>query len=696
MSHRKRGKKKKIEEEEDGWDAELASNAGSVSSSDSDSYSDRDSIAEFSSLELDPDDWDFESDDEKDCSTGENSPNGNSGSLVSIAGKLPSNRTTRQSPSDVDEAMFPNLQPSDEEKSEKSILGEESRRKKSFGLRLSERTTGTPSSTISTLSSSHDGEFPTISTDFQPQIVKLVNCPGIIPQILCVCADSVINRYRLDDGQALHPSLLGHRDRVTCLATSNLFQSHDAGFGRRDMRMVAVSGGRDGEIRLWDLVNGECLTQIVAYSVISPRSGLPFLCGSVAVAVRSNGQIQIVSSGGESSTVTRLPHPASSSSASSGGSSSRKVLDDVHVWDGVSGRKLRTLHHPRTEEGVQHNSAISDSRVTSLLLHQPLAMRSLLFTAGAYPEIFIWDSEEAVLLCILRGHYDIISSIAISSVLQASLATSWLGKLSMVDPLGTGDDSIETIHDILACASPIDETTMPLHPNDFTIAARGAAARREVVLVSSSRDKTVRVWDILKGRTRFVLEQHQAPVQSIATFVSPPGTLNIGGGIPLCISVGDDGLVCVWNLQTGKLINRTAKWHRDSSTFALPSAAGRSTASNIFIRSVDVTIVTSTAADNTSTSPRSLSTFQSMLHRSADRRHRKVFITTCAWNNSIQCHELNRDLLLTRHAPSALSSVSPSLPSLPSVSASSPTPAAASSAVSSRWTATATASCCIS
>eukprot|EP01033_Poteriospumella_lacustris_P014252 gene14252-10187_t len=453
--------------------------------------------------------------------------------------------------------------------------------------------------------------------------------------------------------------------------------------------MVAVSGGRDGEIRLWDLANGECLTQIVAYSVISPISGLPLICGSVAVAVRLNGQIQIVSSGGESSTVVRAPHPASSS-ASSGGTRSRKVLDDVHVWDGVSGRNLRTLHHPRTEEGLQQTSAISDSRVTCLLLHQPLAVRSLLFTAGANPEIFIWDSEEAVLLCILRGHNDIVSSIAISSVLQASMAASLIGKLSMVDPLGTGDDSIETIHDILGCAPPMDEAIMALHPNEFMLSSRGTASRREVVLVSSSRDKTVRVWDVLKGRTRFVLEQHTAPVQSIATFVSPPGTLNIGGGIPLCVSVGDDGLVCLWNLQTGKLINRATNWHRDSSAFASPSAS-RVTASNIFLRSVDVTVVTSTAADNTSTwrsSPRSLSTFQSMLHRSVDGRHRKVLITTCAWNNSIQCHELNRDLLLPRNAPSALSS-------LPSPSSPTPAAAAATSAVSSRWAATATAACCI-
>lgn len=70
-------------------------------------------------------------------------------------------------------------------------------------------------------------------------------------------------------------------------------------------------------------------------------------------------------------------------------------------------------------------------------------------------------------------------------------------------------------------------------------------------LVSGSYDKTIRFWDVDKGIRKRTLTAHTSPVRSIA--VSPDGkTLASGGGK---LNDDSDKTVKLWNIETGELIS---------------------------------------------------------------------------------------------------------------------------------------------
>ena len=67
-------------------------------------------------------------------------------------------------------------------------------------------------------------------------------------------------------------------------------------------------------------------------------------------------------------------------------------------------------------------------------------------------------------------------------------------------------------------------------------------------IVSGSRDKTVRTWDLRTGRTRVVMKGHLGAVQSV-----------VGDGVQGVISAGSDSTVRVWDAD-GKC-ERTMRGH---------------------------------------------------------------------------------------------------------------------------------------
>lgn len=494
-----------------------------------------------------------------------------------------------------------------------------------------------------------NGDFPTIITSSQPQIVRLVDLPGYVPQILCVCASSIINRYNITDGSLLQPALLGHSDQVLCLEVSNPFFAPNPVSGKHEIRVLAVSGGRDGEIRVWDLTEGKCILCIPAYTAPSAQTGLSMVCWTATIVVRLSGQVQVVSSGGEGVAVGTLSLANSAIVGTNGssrrrasvrtgsGNSSlarRKVLNDLHLWDGLSGRKLQTFCHPVVDEFLENT--IGDSKVTSLVIHQPLCSNSLLLSAGANSDIFVWDCNTNVLLCILRGHEDHITSLAISSFPVAHT------NMSAISSVGTADDDIASVCKILDLQYERQRQQFSSQQSHQRSIENIVAMR--TVVVSSSKDKTIRVWDLRKGRTCFVWTQHRCVVQSVSVTQAPllptssfssqtsPSSsyrTMVSPGTPLCLSVGDDGTVRVWDLATGTMILKENRWHQGLSVDAnlIPTN---------FFRSIHTLAMTVNDGRNDAN--------LSMNH-GLQARQQKVLIATCALNNSVQCHELQRHLL---------------------------------------------------
>jgi hypothetical protein len=456
--------------------------------------------------------------------------------------------------------------------------------------------------------------FPIVRTTSQPQIVKIVNSPGAIPQILCVCADSVIYRYSIGDGQALYPSLIGHSDRVLCLAVSTEFLFLNQRTGEEKVRIVAVSGACDGDIRIWDTFDGRCITCISMLPTLSSGSNLSVKILAVECAVRSTGQIQILASSDECAIIESNDRSTTSSSdRSTRDKMVKKVLNDIVSFDALTGRKLQTFVHPTLDQTMDGTmiSHYTGNKVMVLVVHQPTCEESLMFSAGTHPEVFVWNLDTTLLLCILRGHSDTITSLAVSSfgtTLSAESLTSMNTKK---------EDDIHSITNVL------DQNENPSN--------RG---RTTTLLVSASKDSTLRVWDLRKGRMKFIWKMNH-PVQCVSTTQVPAPLVNSSGiyleqsirrkssvppGTPLCLSVGDDGAVHVWHMITGKQIKAESRWHQD------PSFAGPTLIPTKLFRSVH-----------------SISVKVMVPGQQANQS--RVLVATCAWNNSLQCHDLQRDLL---------------------------------------------------
>ena len=101
-------------------------------------------------------------------------------------------------------------------------------------------------------------------------------------------------------------------------------------------------------------------------------------------------------------------------------------------------------------------------------------------------------------------------------------------------------------------------------------------------------------------------------------------------------------MVRVWNIHTGKLIKVETTWHQGLSAVS-------SLTPTTFFRSIDSVSVSVPITSMMSSIERETEEEQGyrimpMSGRSIVTQSR-VLIATCAWNNSVQCHDLAHDLL---------------------------------------------------
>lgn len=88
---------------------------------------------------------------------------------------------------------------------------------------------------------------------------------------------------------------------------------------------------------------------------------------------------------------------------------------------------------------------------------------------------------------------------------------------------------------------------------DWVTCVRCSPNAEDPVIVSGSRDKTVKVWELVRGgndqesqmRLKHDLREHTSYVNSVT--VSPDGSL--------CASGGKDGMAILWDLTEGKMLS---------------------------------------------------------------------------------------------------------------------------------------------
>lgn len=85
------------------------------------------------------------------------------------------------------------------------------------------------------------------------------------------------------------------------------------------------------------------------------------------------------------------------------------------------------------------------------------------------------------------------------------------------------------------------------------------------IVVSGSRDKSVRVWDIDAGAVLLVMYGHGGCIHGVTLAMTQQENLKLQLRVksPTVLSCGDDGSVFVWSVESGKVL-KDLKWHSNS------------------------------------------------------------------------------------------------------------------------------------
>jgi WD40 repeat protein len=158
--------------------------------------------------------------------------------------------------------------------------------------------------------------------------------------------------------------------------------------------------------------------------------------------------------------------------------------------------------------------------------------------SGSYDHtVKVWNLNNGKLIRTLDGHKDGVNDVVISPD----------GKLFFTAG-GTAEPNTSKVIKVWDMKTKKLLRTLKGHTLGITSLAITPDGK---TLISGSYDKTIRFWDVDKGIRKRTLTAHTSPVRSIA--VSPNGkTLASGGGK---LNDDSDKTVKLWNLDTGELIS---------------------------------------------------------------------------------------------------------------------------------------------
>ena len=280
-------------------------------------------------------------------------------------------------------------------------------------------------------------------------------------------------------------TLLGHIKGINCIALKSKSKS--------DLQSLIASGSR-GEIKLWDLKNGDLIATLSEYPWL--RNG--FVDEVNYLAFSPDGTTLV--SGGADSTI-KMWHLGA-----------KDLIDIMHKHNGMvrclafipDGRILLTGGDDRkiqfwdmTERQVIMTLSLDDTAAHSLIYSQDVKT----LVTGSYRKIKVWSiSTDEQMSCInvelrhcLNSHSHIVSSLALSE--------------------------------------------------------------NGTILVSGSKDKTIKIWHLKRGELLRTLKGHKDGVHTVA----------ISQDEQIIASGSADKTIKLWHLETGELLS-TFSGHSDTVT----------------------------------------------------------------------------------------------------------------------------------
>jgi hypothetical protein len=275
--------------------------------------------------------------------------------------------------------------------------------------------------------------------------------------------DGTVRVWDLARGEAVGPALKGHTGSVQAVAV-----------GAVEGRAVAVSGGGDGTVRVWDLARGEAVGPALKGHTSWVR----------AVAVGTVGGRAVAVSGGDDRT--------------------------VRVWDLARGEAVGPA--------LKGHTASVEAVAVGTVGGRAVAV------SGGGGTLRVWDLARGEAVGpALKGHTASVEAVAVGTVGGRAVAVSG------------GDDHTVRVWD-LARGEAVGPA-LKGHTASVEAVAVGTVGGRAVA-VSGGDDSTVGVWDLARGACIMTLPA-LAPVGALT--VIPGGVLVGAGSYVNCIEVAGLG-----------------------------------------------------------------------------------------------------------------------------------------------------------
>ena len=323
--------------------------------------------------------------------------------------------------------------------------------------------------------------------------------------------------------RAFRAQLTGHSDGVNTVATSVV-----AGMP------VAVSGGEDGQLRVWDLSAGRLVHQPLIGHILRVT----------AVATGTMAGRPIVVSGSDDRT--------------------------VRVWDLTTGQSIRQIPMARDQAVYAVAIATVSGRALAIVAVQGSGIRIWDLTSGWPRSEFLRDAGlvNAVAAATVDGRPVVITA-ARGTVRMWDLATRapigqpWAADIGMVNAITTSDLDGRPVAIIAGGEGAVRvwdlAETRPVGPGWYdhsgpvlTVGVADIAGRRQVI--SGGLDGTIRLWDLATG------ELVGQPVRRSRAAVNAVATTELAG-CPLAITADDDGNVLVWDLSASEPVGHPRMGH---------------------------------------------------------------------------------------------------------------------------------------
>ncbi|MDY6990290.1 MAG: TIR domain-containing protein [Thermodesulfobacteriota bacterium] len=318
-------------------------------------------------------------------------------------------------------------------------------------------------------------------------------------------------RAKYNPHPALSKTLEGHTDQVNGVSVT------------ADGRM-AVSGGNDRTLRVWDVETGECVKTFQGHtnfvqSVSVTADGRMAVSGGHATVrvwdIETGECIKTLKTFGEgySGWIQSVSVTPDGRKAVSGDNDRT-----VRVWDIETGECVRTFK----TFGGGYSCKVSSVNVT------PDGRRAV---SGSYATVQVWDIETGECVRAFKGHKGLVGSVSVTPDGRKAVSGDNDATLRVWD-IETGE-----------CVKTFGK--------GHTVSVSSVSVTPDGRMAVSGGYDTVRVWDIETGECVRTFKGHTDFVNSVS--VTPDGRMAVSGG--------KDATVRVWDIETGECV-KTFEGHK--------------------------------------------------------------------------------------------------------------------------------------